>query len=133
VASYSEYNFRFEQLVIHSITGNHKFKVEIAETIDQRRRGLQYRKSLSLNSGMLFVFDNIEPITMWMKNTFIPLDILFLSAEGKIVKIVNNTKPFSLRAIYSGIPAKGVLEINAGSAKRLNIKIGDLVYTSRFR
>jgi uncharacterized membrane protein (UPF0127 family) len=92
-----------------------------------------YRKSLSSNTGMLFVFETIEPITMWMKNTFISLDMLFLSSNGKIVKIVHRTKPLSLNAISSKVPAKRVLEINAGVAKRLKISVGDMTYISSFR
>ena len=124
----SELIFRFEQLTIHSINEKHIFDVEIAETAIQRRHGLQYRKSLPLNSGMLFIFETVKPITMWMKNTIISLDMLFISAEGEIIKIVNNTIPFSLNPIFSGIPVKGVLELSAGSAKRLKIRIGDRVY-----
>ena len=133
VASNSKLKFRSEELVIYSISGKHTFDVEVAETKVQRRQGLQYRKSLSLNSGMLFVFENIKPITMWMKNTFISLDMLFISEEGKIIKIIHKTDPLSLKAISSGVPVKGVLEISAGSVKRLNIKIGDLVFNSMFR
>jgi uncharacterized membrane protein (UPF0127 family) len=128
-----EFNFRSKQLTISTISGDHIFNVELAETTAQRRYGLQYRKSLSSNTGMLFVFETIEPITMWMKNTFISLDMLFLSSNGKIVKIVHRTKPLSLNAISSKVPAKRVLEINAGVAKRLKISVGDMTYISSFR
>ena len=124
----SELKFSFKKIIISTISGDHNFRVELAETATQRRYGLQYRKSLPLNAGMLFVFESIEPITMWMKNTFISLDMLFLSSDGKIVKIIHKTKPLSRNAIFSKIPVKRVLEINAGVAKRLKISIGDKIH-----
>ena len=128
-----EEQFRLEHLVISTVSGEHKFQIELAQTPNQRRQGLQYRKSLSSNTGMLFVFDFVEPTKMWMKNTFISLDMLFLSSDGRIIKIANKTDPLSLNAISSIEPVKGVLEIKAGSVKRLGIKEGDRVYHSAFQ
>jgi len=122
-----------EHLIISTVSGEHKFQIELAQTSNQRRQGLQYRKNLSLNKGMLFVFDFIAPTRMWMKNTFISLDMLFLSSDGRIIKIAEKTDPLSLNAISSIDPVKGVLEISAGSAERLEIKEGDRVHHSAFR
>ena len=129
----SKEHFRIENIVISTVSGEHKFQIELAQTSNQRRQGLQFRRRLSLNTGMLFVFDFIEPIKMWMKNTFISLDMLFLSSDGRIIKIANKTDPLSLNAISSIEPVKGVLEIKAGSVKRLGIKEGDRVYHSAFQ
>ena len=119
--------FSIEQLVVSTTSGDHEFQIELAKTDSQRRQGLQHRKSLSLNSGMLFVFEFIKPVTMWMKNTLVSLDMLFLSSDGRIINIVQKTNPLSLNAIFSIKPVKGVLEIRSGSVKKLKIKVGDRI------
>ena len=131
--SFSKEKFKRDSVVVSTISGNHKFDVELAETKIQQQQGLQNRKILNLNSGMLFVFKSHEPVAMWMKNTFVSLDILFLSSDGKIINIAQNTNPLSLDAILSNDPVKGILEINAGSVTRLKIRIGDKVHHSAFK
>lgn len=103
----------------------HAFRVEVASTPEHRSRGLMYRWSLGLEEGMLFVFDGMAPISMWMRNTFIPLTMLFIDGEGRIVRVVDETTPMSDDSILSGGPVKAVLELVAGSAARLDIQVGD--------
>jgi len=113
------------KLEIVSGKKRHLFVVELAQTLGQREQGLMERKSLPLNTGMLFLFDNTEIQHMWMKNTFIPLDMLFADKDGRIVAITRNTEPQSRKIISSHVPARYVLELRAGTAARLVIKVGD--------
>lgn len=113
------------KLEIVSEKKRHFFAVELAQTPGQREQGLMDRKSLPLNTGMLFLFDNTEIQHMWMKNTFIPLDMLFADKNGRIVTIAHNTEPQSRKIISSRGPARYVLELRAGTAARLVIKVGD--------
>ena len=99
--------------------------VEIADTEAKRRRGLMYRTSLADDAGMLFLFPVRKRISMWMANTSVSLDMIFLDEQGKIREIVENTVPFSHDEIRSEKSVKGVLEIKAGQAKRLDIQKGD--------
>jgi uncharacterized membrane protein (UPF0127 family) len=107
--------------------GEHAFQVEIAETGDQRAQGLMFRRQMAADAGMLFLFGGSEVRAMWMKNTLIPLDMLFIDETGKIVRIEERTVPHSERAIVSGGPVSAVLELNAGTASRLEIEPGDRV------
>lgn len=115
-----------------SINGN-EFEVEVAETESQRNRGLMYRESLSKNNGMLFIFNKIGIYPFWMKNTLIPLDMIWINENKKVVYIAENVQPCSnsVEAICKSIipiaVAKYVLEINSGLVKTLGIKIGDEV------
>jgi len=111
----------------------HDFTVEIAETPDQRAQGLMFRRQMDADAGMLFLFGSVEERAMWMKNTLIPLDMLFIDETGKIVRIEQRTVPHSLRAIVSGGPVSAVLELNAGTASRLAIKPGDRVRHPAFK
>ena len=113
------------ELEIVSGKKRHLFVVELAQTLGQREQGLMERKSLPLNTGMLFLFDNTEIQHMWMKNTFIPLDMFFADKNGRIVTIIHNTEPQSRKIISSYVPARYVLELRAGTAARLVIKVGD--------
>lgn len=120
--------FRNERLtVVGGGGGRYPFDVEIAETFRQRAQGLQGRRQLAPGSGMLFNFKNPQLTTMWMKNTFVALDMIFIDAGGTIIKIVRETTPKSLSIIESGGPVLGVLEVRAGTAARLGIKKGDRV------
>jgi len=110
----------------------HAFEVEVAVTSDQRAQGLMFRRSMAAEAGMLFLFGGSAERAMWMKNTLIPLDMLFIDEVGKIVRIEERTVPHSLRAIVSGQPASAVLELNAGTASRLVIKPGDRVLHPAF-
>ena len=108
------------------------FAIELALTPRQQAQGLMYRQSLAPDAGMLFVYRPARVVTMWMKNTVIPLDMLFIAEDGEIVKIVERTVPFSLTNISSDRPVRGVLEINGGMADRLEIRPGDRVVHPAF-
>jgi uncharacterized membrane protein (UPF0127 family) len=125
-------SFSLSRLEIHSGEEVHSFTVEMAETFRQRTQGLQYRKSLAPDHGMLFNFKKSTPVSMWMKNTYISLDILFISGQGKIINIVHDTEPLSLNYIDAVGQVKGALEVLAGTVDRLNIKVGDMVFHSIF-
>ena len=113
------------------IKNNYKdvyFNVEIARKKIDRDKGLMFRKNLNLDKGMLFIFPNESKVSMWMKNTLISLDIIFISKNYKIVDIINNAKAMSKEILTSKVKAKYALEINAGLVKKLNIKIGNNIY-----
>ncbi len=103
------------------------FVVEIADTPSKRTMGLQYRRELDSGRGMLFVFPVEDIQSFWMKNTPLPLDMIFITREGKIAGIIERTVPFSLDARSVTVPSQYVLEINAGLAERHGIKTGDTV------
>src|SRR4026209_1381366 len=103
------------------------FQVEVADTPAKRTMGLQYRKELGSDRGMIFLFPAESPQTFWMKNTPIPLDMIFIDHERKIVGIIEQTVPFSLDTRSVGVPSQFVLEINGGLAKRHGIQTGDRV------
>jgi len=113
--------------VISSASGEHRFRVELADDNEERRVGLMYREELAAGTGMLFDFGDPQPISMWMKNTLIPLDMAFIDEHGVILRIAANTTPRSLESIASGSPATAVLEVNGGAFERLGVKPGDKV------
>jgi uncharacterized membrane protein (UPF0127 family) len=114
-------------LEIASRTGVHVFSVELATTDADRARGLMFRKVLPEGQGMLFDFHREQDVSFWMENTYVSLDMIFIKANGRILRIVENTEPLSTRTIPSGGPVKGVLEVVAGTARRLGIAVGDQV------
>jgi uncharacterized membrane protein (UPF0127 family) len=114
-------------LEIVTKNGVHVFSVEVAETDAERQKGLMFRKSLPEGQGMLFDFKQDQEVAMWMRNTLIPLDMLFINADGRIRRIAENTEPLSERTIPSGGPVRGVLEVIGGTARKLGIKPGDRV------
>jgi uncharacterized membrane protein (UPF0127 family) len=118
-------------LTVRSTTGEHRFTVEIAATPEQQARGLMYRRSLADDRGMVFPYDPPQAVGFWMKNTLIPLDILFIRADGRIARIAARTTPQSLDPVPSGEPIATVLEIRGGRAAELGIREGDLVTWSR--
>lgn len=103
------------------------YTVELAIRMDQRARGLMFRQHMDRDRGMLFFFEQDRRVTMWMKNTYIPLDILFVNKKGEIVTIAANAKPLSLDIISSGVPVISVLELNGGEAARQKIQLGDRI------
>lgn len=111
----------------------HRFKVWIADTNFRREQGLMFVKSLADNEGMLFVYPAPQTISMWMKNTFIPLDMIFIRPNGKVARVVANTKPHSLDIIESKEPVLAVLELKGGTAARLGIRAGVSVRHHAFR
>jgi uncharacterized protein len=114
-------------LEIASKTGVHSFTVEVVATEDERAKGLMFRRELPEGRGMLFDFKNEQPVAFWMKNTYVPLDMIFIRADGRILRIAENTEPLSERLVPSGGPVLGVLEVIAGTAKKFGIQPGDRV------
>lgn len=106
--------------------------MELALTPEQRAQGLMFREELAPDAGMLFLFDRESPRAFWMKNTYLPLDLLFLDSGGTIVSIARDTTPLSETPIPSQVPAAAVLELNAGTAARLDIAPGDTVIYRAF-
>lgn len=123
----------FEPLAIVTSSGaRHEFQVEVARNATDWMKGLMHRQDLPSHQGMLFALRKSSPITMWMKNTYIALDMLFIRGDGVILRIAEDTTPLSLDAIPSEKPVLGVLEIRAGTTRRLGISAGDRVYHSIF-
>jgi uncharacterized protein len=117
----------FQPLEIVTKSGVHVFSVEMATTEEEKTTGLMYRKELPDGKGMLFDFSPEQQVSMWMKNTYIPLDMIFIRADGRILRIAENTEPLSTKIISSGGLAKGVLEVIAGTAQKYGIQPGDRV------
>jgi uncharacterized protein len=116
-----------QSLEIVSQSGVHVFSVELAATDAERERGLMFRKELPDGRGMLFDFETDRNVAMWMKNTLIPLDMIFIRSDGRISNIAENTEPMSTRIIPSRGAVRAVLEVAGGTAKRLGIVVGDRV------
>jgi uncharacterized membrane protein (UPF0127 family) len=116
-----------QPLEIVTRSGVQVFSVEMATTEEEKTTGLMYRKDLPDGKGMLFDFSPEQQISMWMKNTYIPLDMIFIQADGRILRIAENTEPMSTKIISSGGLAKGVLEVIAGTAQKYGIAPGDRV------
>jgi len=108
-------------------TTQHDFMVELALTPAQQSQGLMFREDMAADHGMLFVFSDVRPHSFWMKNTLIPLDIIFIRADATIAHIAERTIPLSETPIPSGEPVRSVLELNGGATERLGIKVGDRV------
>lgn len=122
-----------ETLTIQTQGGQRTFQVEVARNDADRAQGLMFRRSMAPEHGMLFDFAKVEPVTMWMQNTYLPLDMLFIRQDGTISRITANTEPLSTRTLPSGEPVLAVLELNAGTAARLGIKPGDRIEHPLFR
>src|ERR1700694_4754615 len=116
-----------QPLEIVTKSGVQVFSVEMATTDQEKETGLMYRKELPDGKGMLFDFSPEQQVSMWMKNTFISSDMIFIRADGRILRIAENTEPLSTKIIPSRGPAKGVLEVIAGTAKKYGIAPGDRV------
>jgi uncharacterized protein len=116
-----------QPLEIITKSGVQVFSVEMATTEEEKTTGLMYRKELPDGKGMLFDFTPEQQVSMWMKNTYISLDMIFIRADGRILRIAENTEPQSTRIIPSVGLAKGVLEVIAGTAKKYGIEPGDRV------
>lgn len=120
--------FETSTLAVETAGGErHEFNVELALTPDQRARGLMFRETLAPDAGMLFVYERDQRIAMWMKNTPLPLDMLFLHRDGTVESIATRTVPFSERTVRSRGDVRAVLELNAGTADRLGVAPGDRV------
>lgn len=114
-----------ESLTLITASGEHAFTIEVADTPSKQQRGLMFRRSLGEREGMLFVHDRPREIVMWMRNTYISLDMIFLTADGTVHRIERDTEPFSERRISSRGPVSAVLEVNAGMAARIGLRPGD--------
>ncbi|WP_373006274.1 DUF192 domain-containing protein [Hyphomonas sp.] len=119
-------------LVIDTGDSVHRFTVELADDADEIRTGLMNRAEMAPNAGMLFDFGQPREASMWMKNTLIPLDMLFVAPDGKVIAIARNAVPGSLRTISPGVPVKAVLELNGGRCAALGIEPGDIVQHALF-
>jgi len=124
-------------LTIRSANGEpkreHRFTVEVAASLEEQNAGLMYRRSLAPDRGMIFPYDPPQSVAFWMKNTLIPLDMIFIRADGTIARIVANTVPLSLEPVPAGEPVAAVLEIAGGRAAELGIREGDRVSWPRLR
>jgi uncharacterized protein len=116
-----------QNLEIVTQSGVHVFSVELATTDEERERGLMFRKELPDGRGMLFDFKADRDVAMWMKNTLISLDMIFIRSDGRISNIAESTEPMSTRIIPSRGEVRAVLEVAGGTAKRLGIQVGDRV------
>ncbi|MEE9433153.1 MAG: DUF192 domain-containing protein [Sphingorhabdus sp.] len=114
-------------LCIESDGEMHLFTAEVAKTIQQQARGLMFRTQLADDAGMLFPYDKPQTLSFWMKNTVIPLDIIFIRDDGSIESIAANTVPYSLEPVAAGAPVTAVLELRGGRTVELGIKAGDRV------
>jgi uncharacterized membrane protein (UPF0127 family) len=112
-------------LTIHSKSGDHRFTVEVAATPAEQERGLMFRKSLAPDRGMIFPYAPAQEVAFWMKNTLIPLDMIFIRSDGTIARIAT-AKPLDLTPVPSGEPVSAVLEIRGGRAAELGIREGDV-------
>lgn len=106
-------------------TGAHEFSVWIAADAKSRERGLMYVRELPPDRGMLFLFEAPQELAFWMKNTYLPLDLVFIAEDGTVLNVAENTKPFSLDPIESDGEALAVLEVRGGTAKQIGLKAGD--------
>ena len=122
-----------ETLAVVTASGRHVFQVEVMRTPDERSKGLMFRRFMPQDRGMLFDFQRSEPVAMWMQNTFIPLDMVFIRSDGTVARVAERTEPLSTRTIPSGEPVLSVLEVNAGIAETIGLKAGDRVEHSLFK
>jgi uncharacterized protein len=120
-------NFATSELTIPTAGGPQKFAIELALSDAQTEQGLMFRRSMAPDAGMLFDFKSPTNVTMWMKNTLIPLDMLFLDSSGRIIDIHERAVPLSTDIIAGKAPARYVIELNGGTVARLGIKPGDQV------
>jgi uncharacterized protein len=118
---------------IASKTGVHSFAVEVVDNDADRAKGLMYRKELPEGRGMLFDFHRDQEVSFWMQNTYIPLDMIFIRGDGRILRIEENTEPLSTRMIPSRGPVRAVLEVIGGTSRKLGIAPGDRVAAPIFR
>lgn len=119
------------KLVLHSATGDYNFNVEVVDTPESRAQGLMYRQELADDAGMLFDFKGEQPVSFWMRNTFIPLDMIFVDAKGVVKNIHVNARPHDPTGIPSDGPVQFVLEIPGGRSVEIGLKPGDTMEHDR--
>ncbi len=122
-----------QPLEIVTASGAFKFQVEIAKDEPSRERGLMFRRFMPADRGMLFEFERNQPEAFWMKNTYIPLDMIFIAPDGKVTHVAANAEPFSEREVPSGGPCIAVLELNGGEAAKIGLQVGDKVRAPFFK
>jgi uncharacterized membrane protein (UPF0127 family) len=120
-------SFAVSSLTIDTAKGPQRFSIEIATTPQQQEQGLMFRRELAADAGMLFIFPDVRTAEFWMHDTLIPLDMIFIAADGHIADIHERAVPMSDAVITSRVPVRAVLEVNGGTVGRLGIKDGDLV------
>lgn len=121
------------RLIISSGGASHPFTVELADDDEERGIGLMHRGQMAPDHGMLFDFVIPRRVAFWMRNTFIPLDMLFVKSDGEIVSIIENVTPHSEDTVGPDRPVRAVLELNAGTAKKLGLKVGDVIHHGAFK
>jgi len=126
-------SFKVEIVKVKSAKGEFYFNTEIAQTDREREKGLMYRKSMARDAAMLFLWDTDQPIQMWMKNTNIPLDMVFIRSDGKIANIAHKTTPNSRRLLSSKGQVRAVLELSAGTAEKIGLAEGHQVFHRVFK
>lgn len=131
--SIAEAKLRNDKLVLKTSAGEHTIAIEIAETEEDKALGLMYRTSLAPLTGMLFPYPRAQELTMWMRNTYISLDMVFIRPDGIVHRVEARTEPLSERIIGSNGPVSAVLELVAGEAGRLGVKPGDVVLHEMFK
>lgn len=122
-----------EDLEIKTSKGTFKLQVEIADDPEERAQGLMHRKSLPKDYGMLFDFGQEQPVSFWMKNTYVSLDMIFIRKNGTVASIERNTEPLSEEGVPSGAAVRFVLEVEAGVADELGVEVGDKIRHERIR
>jgi uncharacterized membrane protein (UPF0127 family) len=122
-----------DRLVVHTATGDYGFTVEVVDTQAARNKGLMFRQSLAKDAGMLFDFKQEQQTAFWMQNTFIPLDMIFIAADGEVKTIHVNAKPHDTTTIPSGVPVQFVLEIPGGRSVEIGLKPGDRIEHPRMK
>jgi uncharacterized protein len=122
-----------EALTLRTANGEIPIQIEVTETEQDKAMGLMFRTELAENAGMLFPYKPAQEVTMWMKNTYIPLDMVFIRADGTVHRIQARTEPLSETTIASGGPVTAVLELAGGSAEKLGLKPGDKVIHRHFK
>jgi uncharacterized membrane protein (UPF0127 family) len=114
-----------DKLVLHTAKGDFTFRIEIADTTEERSKGLMFRNELAPDAGMLFDYGHEQEASFWMQNTLIPLDMIFIGADGVVKTIHVNAKPLDTTAIPSGVPIQFVLEIPGGRSREIGLAVGD--------
>lgn len=123
---------RKDVLKLITASGTHTFQVEVAETAAEKARGLMFRRSLADDAGMIFPYSPPQEATMWMRNTYISLDMIFIRQDGTVHRVAANTEPFSEEVIASNGDVAAVLELKAGTAQNIQLKAGDKVLHKLF-
>ena len=121
-----------QTVTIQTQEGDVVFEALIADSDEERQRGLMFREALTDNEGMLFNYGEVQTVAMWMRNTLISLDLIYIAPDGEILKIIANAQPHSLRSLASDFPVLGVLEVRGGLTRDVGIRPGDIVRHDMF-